>query len=92
MHTTSDRAVNITSAPHEHCTVLIFKESPDAQLLRRVRGEYHEMPGMRLTVEQAMRLWMVDRKTCAHVLESLVASHFLRQDASGRYAMAHAGY
>ena len=37
------------------------------------------MPAMRLTLDQAMRLWDLDRPTCCTVLESLVASHFLQQ-------------
>lgn len=61
-------------------------------LVRRVRGEYREMPGMRLTVDQAMRLWMLDRPTCSSVLDSLVAAHFLEQDRCGRYAMCHSSY
>ena len=28
-----------------------------AALLQRIRGEYSEMPGLRLTVAQAQRLW-----------------------------------
>jgi DNA-binding IclR family transcriptional regulator len=50
------------------------------------------MPGMRLTLDQAMRLWDLDRPTCCSVLESLVTSHFLQQDRNGRFAKAHAGY
>jgi DNA-binding IclR family transcriptional regulator len=50
------------------------------------------MPGMRLTVEQAMRLWMMDRGTCVKVLDSLVTAHFLERDLNGRYARAHSGY
>ena len=47
---------------------------------------------MRLTLDQAMRLWDLDRPTCCSVLESLVASHFLQQDRNGRFAKAHGGY
>jgi hypothetical protein len=32
--------------------------------LRRVRGEYLEMPGLSLTLEQAMRMWGVERQAC----------------------------
>jgi hypothetical protein len=58
----------------------------------RVRGEYREMPGMRLTVEQAMRMWLLDRETCQHVLNTLVAAHYLERDENGRYARCHGGY
>src|SRR5262245_7291557 len=33
-------------------------------LLRRIEGEYLEMPGLQLTREQAQRLWVLDCDTC----------------------------
>jgi DNA-binding IclR family transcriptional regulator len=74
------------------CTVSIFRPFDELQLLHRVRGEFGEMPGMRLTTEQAMRLWSLDRSTCEGLLGELVAIHFLERDAFGRYKKAHAGY
>lgn len=56
------------------------------QLLRRIRGEYLEMPGLRLTREQAQRLWALDRQTCAAVLEFLVDQKFLTRAPDGTYA------
>jgi len=47
---------------------------------------------MRLTCDQAMRQWSVDRATCERVLELLVNTGFLVEDANRRYARAHAGY
>ncbi len=41
----------------EPCTVYVFHRSPMSALELRIRGEYREMPGMRLKLEQAMRLW-----------------------------------
>jgi hypothetical protein len=61
-------------------------------LQSRVRGEFREMPGMRLTFEQATRLWALDRRTCAAVLEQLIAAGFLSRDDGGRYHRAHGGY
>ena len=46
-------------------------------LLARIRAEYFEMPGLRLTVPQAARLWNVDRETCLPLLASLVEAGFL---------------
>jgi hypothetical protein len=46
-------------------------------LERRVRGEYLEMPGQRLTIEQASRLWGVDERIGAEVLNHLVDAGFL---------------
>ena len=79
----------ITGRTHEPCTVVLFRTSRQDALLRRVRGEYREMPGMRLTFEQAMRLWNIDRQACATVLNSLVAAHYLEIDGFGRYRKAH---
>jgi hypothetical protein len=82
----------MTGTTHEPCTITIGHSFADEALMRRVCGEYREMPGMRLTVDQAMRLWMLDRRTCSGVLDSLVAARFLEQDSNGRYAKAHGGY
>jgi hypothetical protein len=48
-----------------------------AALALRVRGEYLEMPGLRLTLSQAQRLWGVDSTQCEAVLKALVDSGFL---------------
>ena len=47
------------------------------QLLRRVRGEYLEMPGLRLTVAQAARLWNADWDECGRTLDALTRAGFL---------------
>ena len=54
-------------------------------LLSRARGEYLEMPGLSLTLEQAQRLWALDCATCSRVLSSLVRAGFLRQRRDGSY-------
>ena len=82
----------MTGTIHEPCTITIGHSFSEEALMRRVRGEYREMPGMRLTVDQAMRLWTLDRRTCSGVLDSLVAARFLEQDRHGRYTKAHGGY
>jgi hypothetical protein len=50
-----------------------------------MRAEYSEMPGLSLTVLQAMRLWSVDRTLCELGLSALVAEGFLQQSADGMY-------
>jgi len=50
-------------------------------VVERVRGEFNEMPGLRLTPEQAARLWGLDARACGDVLKALVASSFLRWSA-----------
>lgn len=42
-----------------------------------IRAEYLEMPGLRLTLPQAARLWSIERKTCLEALASLVDTGFL---------------
>jgi hypothetical protein len=46
-------------------------------LERRVRGEYLEMPGLRLTPAQAARLWGLEPAVCDAILMSLCDNGFL---------------
>jgi len=62
----------------------------DSRLLQRVHGEYMEMPGLRLTVAQACRLWNVDAATSLDVLNRLVDEQFLRVSGP-HYVRAAAG-
>ena len=84
--------VTTTGRTSEPCTVMLFRTSKEDILLARVRGEYREMPGMRLTIDQAMRLWDLDRQTCRTLLDSLVEARFLEVDQFGRYRKSHSGY
>jgi hypothetical protein len=58
------------------------------EALRRIRGEYLEMPGLRLTTAQAQRLWNLDPRTCEELLGSLVASRFLAKTRDGSFVRA----
>ncbi len=71
---------------HEPCSIVMYRTLHEDAVLRRVRSEFRAMPGMKLTLDQAIRLWDLDRPTCCTVLESLVASHFLQRDRNGRFA------
>jgi hypothetical protein len=55
--------------------------------LRRIRGEYLEMPGLALTVAQARRFWSLDHQTCTSLLDALVAGGFLTRTAKGSYVL-----
>ena len=57
----------------------------DEPLLRRIRGEYLEMPGLRLTRAQAQRLWGLDEGTCTTLLDRLVDRKFLVCAPDGKY-------
>lgn len=56
------------------------------RLVRRIRGEFEEMPGLRLTLTQAARLWGVDREACQAVVDALVGMSFLRWTPMGTIA------
>ena len=58
--------------------------SPES-LAARIRGEYREMPGLRLTFPQACRLWHLDPAACRSVLHTLLEERFLRQAADGAF-------
>ena len=53
--------------------------------LRRVQGEYIEMPGLRLTIAQAQRLWGLDRAVCDALLGALVDAKFLLRTRDGAF-------
>jgi hypothetical protein len=53
--------------------------------LRRVQGEYIEMPGLRLTTAQAQRLWGLDRAACDALLGALVDAKFLFRTRDGAF-------
>ena len=55
-------------------------------LLDRLRAEYREMPGMRLTRAQVQRLCGIEAATCQQMLDALVATKFLCVNAAGAYA------
>jgi hypothetical protein len=55
------------------------------EVVRRIRGEFLEMPGLRLTPEQARRLWRLDEEACEEVLGALVADRFLARTRDGAF-------
>ena len=54
-------------------------------VLRRVQGEFLEMPGLRLTEPQARRLWGLDAASCAALLGALIDSKFLFKTRDGAF-------
>ena len=58
---------------------------------RRVRGEYLEMPGLRLTSTQAARLWAMDRQASERILDALTQVGFLSRNLGGAYVLASNG-
>ncbi len=58
---------------------------PIEEVLRRVQGEFLEMPGLRLTGAQARRLWGLDTAMCEALLGALVDAKFLYQTCDGAF-------
>lgn len=57
-------------------------------LLGRVRGEFLEMRGLKLTAAQARRLFNLREDICSRVLDTLVSDGVLRQRADGTFGLA----
>ena len=56
-------------------------------LLSRIQGEFREMPGLSLTVDQAARLFGLPCEACTRVLGVLEHSGILRQAIDGQYRL-----
>ena len=54
-------------------------------LLVRARSEFLEMPGLRLTIRQAARLWGLEGPLSEGVLARLEDAGFLRRTHDGAY-------
>jgi hypothetical protein len=57
------------------------------ETIRRVRAEFLEMPGLKLTIAQAERLWGVDRMTCEALIDELTATRFLSRTRDGAFIL-----
>lgn len=54
-------------------------------LLRRIRGEFRDMPGLKLTPAQASRLFGVEPTLCERLFMALVEGRHLLQGPDGRF-------
>ncbi len=54
-------------------------------IVSRVKGEFLEMPGLRLTEVQARRLWALEPSLCTAVLSELVDNGFLLRTRDGAF-------
>lgn len=57
----------------------------DNHFLNRIRAEFMEMPGLRLTPAQLQRLCGVEAMTCEIALAALVDAKFLIANPDGTY-------
>ncbi len=63
---------------------MVIDNRVDSYLIERVLGEYREMPGLELTIEQARRLFGCDAVTCQGIADVLVERRALRWSRNGR--------
>ena len=61
-------------------------------IVRRIVGEFRDMPGLVLSVKQASRFLGVEASACARILEDLRHAGVLRRDADQRYGRAEADH
>ena len=60
-------------------------------LLQRVKAEFAEMPGLRLTQAQACRMWGLDPATCTEMLTRLIDANFLFRTRDGAFMRVDGG-
>jgi hypothetical protein len=58
-----------------------------SEVVDRVRSEFVEMRGFSPTVDQAARLFQLNRADCDSILKGLVDEGFLRQTPDGRFRL-----
>ena len=58
------------------------------KLVQRIREEFEEAPGLRMTVSEGSRFWGLDEGTCGQVLGRLLAAGFLAKGVDERYRQA----
>ena len=58
------------------------------KLVQRIREEFEEAPGLRITIGEAARFWGLDETTCERVLARLLSAGFLVAGGDRRYWMA----
>jgi Fic family protein len=56
-----------------------------SDVVQRIQAEYVDMPGLKLTLPQAARLFGVNTHESQRVLSELTEGGFLRRDQNGAY-------
>ena len=57
--------------------------------VQRVKAEYLEMPGLQLTKPQIQRLWSLEPWVADALLDTLIATDFLKRTSRDAYVLAH---
>ena len=61
------------------------------KLVQRIREEFDDFPGLRLTAAEGARFWALDLAVCQRVLTELLAAGFLMRDGDERYGPPEGG-
>ena len=62
--------------------------APLEALLKRVREQFRETPGLKLTKPQATQLFDVAPSVCAAMLRALVMENFLSRTGDGTFVLS----
>jgi hypothetical protein len=60
-------------------------ERSEREWTQIVRGEFLQIPGLRLTRDQIQQFWGMSSETCAMVLETLLSQRFLQLTSDDHY-------
>jgi hypothetical protein len=60
-------------------------------LMRRIEAEFHDMPGLVLSLKQASRFLGVDEAACSRILATLTQAGVLRCNANEYYSRREPG-
>jgi Fic family protein len=74
-----------TTIIHDDPVSLDSSEPIRSDVVQRIQAEYREMPGLKLTLPQAVRLFGVNAHESQRVLSELIECGFLRRDQNGAY-------
>jgi hypothetical protein len=81
-------------AERSACSPIPSPHRDDGDLFVRIEAEFREMPGLRLTLPQAARLFNIERNRCDAILRALVRAGRLAAEGktfvSARDARPHA--
>jgi hypothetical protein len=56
-----------------------------SSIVQVIDAEFDEMPGLRLTLSQARRLWHLSQEECDQALDYLCRLGLLTRDSNGHY-------
>lgn len=60
------------------------------ETLDSIQSEFRQLPGLRLTVAQAQRLWRLERSVCDALFSALVDVRFLVRTPDGAFVRGSA--